>query len=388
VSTVSGISDRHPARRELLLIPGPVSVDDEVLEALAHPVRAHYGSEWTQLYKRVVGNLKTIFRTSGEVHLLFGSGMAGVEMCLGSVLSPGDAVLIASNGLFGDRMGDVARALHLEVVTLKPAPREPVTASAVAAELDRHPELRAVAVVQHETSIGILNEVRGIAGLARERGLLTIVDAISSLAGVELEMDAWWIDLCVGVGNKCLGGPIGVAPVAVGPRAMAAVQDGSRKAAGWYLNVATWHHYTELWKGWHPHPVTVPTNVIEAVDVAVGRVLERGLEEHMRRQAAARDTVREGLREMGFEMLVADEVASPVATAVLGRPGMDVVDYLRWLLDEHGMRIGGGFNEFAGRVFRVGHMGRAAQPEVVQAYLSATADYLEQAGIGGQAARR
>jgi alanine-glyoxylate transaminase/serine-glyoxylate transaminase/serine-pyruvate transaminase len=117
-------------------------------------------------------------------------------------------------------------------------------------------------------------------------------------------------------------------------------------------------------------------------------VLERGLEEHMRRQAAARDTVREGLREMGFEMLVADEVASPVATAVLGRPGMDVVDYLRWLLDEHGMRIGGGFNEFAGRVFRVGHMGRAAQPEVVQAYLSATADYLEQAGIGGQAARR
>jgi alanine-glyoxylate transaminase / serine-glyoxylate transaminase / serine-pyruvate transaminase len=377
--------DGRPERAELLLIPGPVSVEDEVLEALAQPVRAHYGDRWTALYKGVVANLKPIFRTSGDVHLLFGSGMAGVEMCVGSVLSPGDGILIPSNGLFADRMTDVACALNLKAVTLRAGPREAITAAAVAAELDRNPGLRGIAVVHHETSIGVINEVREIAALARERGLLVIVDAISSLAGVELDMDAWGIDLCVAVGNKCLGGPIGVAPVAVGPRALEAIDDGRPKAAGWYLNLATWRHFTEAWSSWHPHPVTVPTNVIQAVDVAIRRVMERGLDEHMRRQAAARDTVREGLKEMGFEMLVPDEVASPVTTAVLGLPGMDVPAYMRWLLDEHGMRIGGGFNELAGRIFRVGHIGRAAEPEVVQAYLAATSDYLKLAGLGPEA---
>ncbi len=377
--------DGRPERAELLLIPGPVSVEEEVLEALAQPVRAHYGDQWTALYKGVVANLKSIFRTSGDVHLLFGSGMAGVEMCLGSVLSAGDGILIPSNGLFADRMADVARAHHLRTVTPRAGPREAITAAAVAAELDRDPELRAIAVVHHETSIGVINEVREIAAVARERGLLVIVDAISSLAGVELDMDAWGIDLCVAVGNKCLGGPIGVAPVAAGPRALEAIDDGRPKSAGWYLNLATWRRFTEAWSSWHPHPVTVPTSVIQALDVAIRRMLERGLEEHMRRQAAARDTIREGLREMGFEMLVADQVASPVATAVLGLPGMDVPGYMRWLLEEHGMRIGGGFNELAGRIFRIGHIGRAAEPEVVQAYLAATADYVQQTGLASRA---
>jgi alanine-glyoxylate transaminase/serine-glyoxylate transaminase/serine-pyruvate transaminase len=365
-----------------------VSIDDEVLEALAQPVRAHYGSEWNSIYTRVVANLKSIFLTAGDVHLLFGSGMAGVEMCLGSALSPGDRVLIPSNGLFADRMAEVARALRLQVVTFRTPPGQAITAARVAAELERTPELRAVALVHHETSIGVVNEVREIAALARERGLITIVDAISSLAGVELEMDAWGIDLCVSVGNKCLGAPIGVAPVAVGPRGLAAIEDGRPKAAGWYLNLATWRHYTELWSGWHPHPVTVPTSVIEAVDVAVVRVLQRGLAEHRRRQAAARDAVRKGLREMGFEMLVSDGIASPVTTAVLGLPGMNIRDYLRWLLEERGMRVGGGFDELADRIFRVGHMGRAAEPEVVRAYLAATAAYLDQARLPSQSTRR
>jgi alanine-glyoxylate transaminase/serine-glyoxylate transaminase/serine-pyruvate transaminase len=373
--------DRNAKRSELLLIPGPVTVDDEVLDALAQPVRAHYGDEWTALYKGVVAKLKPVFRTSGDVHLLFGSGMAGVEMCLGSVLAPGDTVLIPSNGLFANRMADVARAHRLQTVTPPTPPREAITGAAVAAELDRNPEVRAIAIVHHETSIGVINEVKEIAALGRERGLLVIVDAISSLAGVELDMDAWGIDLCVAVGNKCLGGPIGVAPVAVGPRAWEAIDDGRPKSAGWYLDLATWRHFTEAWSDWHPHPVTVPTNVIQALDVAIDRVLERGLEENMRRLAAARDTVREGLREMGFEMLVPDQVASPVATAVMGLPGMDVHGYMRWLLEEHGMRVGGGFNELNGKVFRVGHIGRAGEPEVIQAYLAATADYLELSGL-------
>ena len=376
-----GPSDTPPPRRggpsELLLIPGPVSIDDEVLEVLGSPVMAHYGDAWTELFQRTVANLKTVFRTQNEVHLVFGPGMSAIEMALASVLAPGDRVIIPSNGMFGDRLGEVARAHHLDVIPITPPPRQAVSLESVRDAFDAHPGVRAVAIVHHETSMGVMNPVREVAALARERGALVIVDAVSSAGGTDLDVDGWGIDLCVTVANKCLAGPIGVAPLAAGPRAIEALEDGRPKTSGWYLNLATWRRYGEMWKSWHPHPTTMPTNVVMALDEAVRRVLEVGLDEHIRRQRAARDTVREGLRELGFEMLVADEVASPVTTAVLARPGMDLHDYMRWLLEEHGLRIGGGLGPWAGKAFRIGHMGRAKEPEVIDRYLALTAEYLQ-----------
>jgi alanine-glyoxylate transaminase/serine-glyoxylate transaminase/serine-pyruvate transaminase len=201
-----------PEEREFLMIPGPVSIDDEVLGALARPVRAHYGDAWARLYKRAVAGMREVFRTDGEVQLVFGSGMAGVEMCIASVLSRDDEVVIGANGTFGDRMAEVARANGLRVHTVRPDGADPVTAAMVAGALDRHPDARAVCVVHHETSIGVLNEVEDIAGVAREHGALVIVDGISAVGGVPFDMDAWGVDMCVTVANKCIGGPIGVAP--------------------------------------------------------------------------------------------------------------------------------------------------------------------------------
>ena len=368
--------------REFLMIPGPVSVDETVLEALARPVRAHYGDGWTQLYKHAVSGMRDVFKTDGEVHLVFGSGIAGVEICIASVLSRGDEVLVATNGLFGDRMAEVATANGLQVDVVRPGLAEAITAAHVRDALATHPEVRAVCVVHHETSVGVLNDVEGICGAAREHGALTIVDGISAVGGVPFEMDAWGADLCVTVANKCIGGPIGVAPVAAGPRALEALSDGRPKAAGWYLNLATWRRYAELWSGWHPHPTTMPTNVVEAFDVALTGLLEEGVERRWTRLARARDRVREGLEEMGFGMLSPIATASPVTTAVYGLPGMDVADYMAWLLREHRIRIGGGLGELSGRIFRIGHMGRAAEPDAIDRYLRATADYVDGHGLG------
>ena len=359
------------------MIPGPVSVEDEILEALARPVQAHYGDRWTALYKHAAAGMREVFKTAGEVHLVFGSGMAGVEMCIASVLSPGDEVLIPTNGLFGDRMAEVATANGLQVHSFSAGVGQAITAAQVRDEIAAHPGVRAVCVVHHETSIGVLNEVEGICRAAREHGALAIVDGISAIGGVPFDMDAWGADLCVTVANKCIGGPIGVAPVAAGPRALAALDDGRPKAAGWYLNLATWRRYSELWSGWHPHPTTMPTNVIEAFELALTRLLEEGVEARCRRLAAARDRVREGLQEIGFEMLSPLATASPVTTAAYGLEGMDVADYLGWLLSEHRIRIGGGLGELRGRIFRVGHMGRAAEPEAIDRFLRATAAYVE-----------
>jgi alanine-glyoxylate transaminase / serine-glyoxylate transaminase / serine-pyruvate transaminase len=368
--------------REFLMIPGPVSVDDAVLEALSRPVRAHYGDGWTQLYKHPVAGMREVFRTDGDVFLLFGSGMAGVEMCIASVLGPDDEVLIGSNGLFGDRMAEVARVNGLRVHLVRPPLAEPVTAAMIRDALEQHPGTRAVCVVHHETSVGILNEVQAIAKVAREHGALTIVDGISAVGGVAFDMDGWDVDLCVTVANKCIGGPIGVAPVAAGRRALAALADGRPKAAGWYLNLATWKKFADEWSGWHPHPTTVPTNVIEAFDTALSGLLAEGVDQRCRRLARARDRVREGLEEMGFPMLSPLEVASPVTTAAYGVPGMKVPDYMAWLLNEHQIRIGGGLGELSGKIFRVGHMGRAAEPEAIDRFLRLTAGYIEENGLG------
>jgi alanine-glyoxylate transaminase / serine-glyoxylate transaminase / serine-pyruvate transaminase len=279
-------------------------------------------------------------------------------------------------------MADVARANGLRVHMVVPQGVEPVTAAMIGDALEQHPGVRAVCVVHHETSVGILNEVEAIATTARGHGALTIVDGISAVGGVPFDMDGWGVDLCVTVANKCIGGPIGVAPVAAGPRALEALGDGRTKAAGWYLNLATWKKYAEELAGWHPHPTTVPTNVIEAFDVALSDLLKEGVEHRWRRLARARDRVREGLEEMGFPMLSPIASASPVTTAACGLPGMDVPDYMSWLLGEHHIRIGGGLGPLSGKIFRVGHMGRAAEPEAIDRFLRLTAAYVEEKGLG------
>jgi alanine-glyoxylate transaminase/serine-glyoxylate transaminase/serine-pyruvate transaminase len=361
---------------ETLLIPGPVSVSDGVLGALGRPVPAHYGDDWVALNDRVVGTLARIFGTSGDVMLLFGPGTAAIETCLASSLADGDEVLVGVNGLFGERVAEVARTLGLRVHPVAAPERRPLTPGDVERAFALHPEARAFAVVHHETSLGLLNPVAELCPAARRLGLLTVVDAVASLGGVPLEMDAWDIDLCAGVGNKGLGAPVGVAPIAVGQRAWEAVDDGRHKRAGWYLNLATWRRYHRMWGAWHPSPTTMPTNVLVALDAALEEVMARGLAEHHARLAGAAARVREGLRELGFEMVIPDECASPVTSAVWGQPGMDVLDYLDWMRRERGLRLGSGLGDLNGRAFRVGHMGRAADPDVVDAFLRGTAEYL------------
>ena len=363
---------------ELLLIPGPVTVTERVLSTMAAPVRAHYGDAWVDLYRQLTGSLAGIFHTEGDVYLLYGPGRAGIEMALSSLLARGDEALVVGGGFFASLAADIGQSLGLVTGRLAPDGYRPVSAEEVEAELAARPETRAVVVVHHETDLGLVNPVRDICTLARRRGVLTVVDAVSSLGGIPMEMDAWGIDVCVTVANKCLGGPVGVAPVAVGARAWDAVDDGRPKPAGWYLNLGTWRRYASTWGDWHPHPATMPTSAIAGLGAALDEIREAGLEAHLARHAAAARRTREGLRELGFEMLVADQWASPVTTAVLA-PDMDVADYQEWLRTRRRLLVGGGLGDLGGRLFRVGHMGAAADPAVVDAFLRATAEYLEEA---------
>jgi len=363
-----------------LLIPGPVDVDDDVLEAMAEPVRAHYGDEWLAIYHEVVDLLKQVFGTENDLFLMPGPGTAALDAALGSLMRTGDKVLVAQNGFFGDRLAALARAYGLDVRRVTAPLGQPIEPAAVRRALAAGPGIDAVAVVHLETSTAVLNPVQRIATVAHDFEVPLIVDAVSSLGGVPLPVDEWSIDVCVSVANKCLACPAGVAPISVSWRAWDQMAHKGERAHGWYLNLETWKEFAQNWASWHPYPTTQPTNVIYAMLIQLRRIVEEGLEAYYQRHVVAAQGVRDGLRRLGFEMFTPDAYASPLLTAVRGLPGMDVEELRRYLLEEWQVMVSGGLNELRGKLFRVGHSGKAASQEYVDQLLAGVESYLRLQG--------
>jgi len=359
-----------------LMIPGPVDVDDEVLAALAEPTIPHYGPQWLAVYNEVVANLKQIFATRNDLFLLAGPGTAGLDAALGSLMRTGEKVLITQNGFFGERLGTVAKTYGLDVRPVKAPLGQPLDPEAIRRRLVAEPDIQAVTVVQLETSTGVLNPLAEIAAVVREFDALLIVDAVSSLGGMPLPVDEWGVDVCVTVSNKCLAAPPGLAPLSVSERAWQVMERKGGRAHGWYLNLRTWKDYAINWASWHPHPTTLPTNIILALRASLHHILEIGIEAYYARHVEAAQTVRNGLQRLGFELFTAPECTSPLISTVRGRPGVDVEEMRRYLLEEHQIMISGGLEELRGKVFRVGHIGQAATPEYVAAFLDGVEEYV------------
>ncbi|MBI4770195.1 MAG: alanine--glyoxylate aminotransferase family protein [Chloroflexi bacterium] len=343
----------HTLPRHKLMIPGPVEVDDSVLAEMGAPVAVHYGPEWTAFYKDTTARMKQVFRTSGDVFLIVSSGSGGVEAAVASLLAPGERVLVAVNGFFGERMATIAQSRGLEVVRATALWGEPIAPEAVRAVFERQPGIAGLLVVHHETSTGVLNPLPALGSLAREFDVPFVVDAVSSLGGEELAMDDWGIDICITASQKCLEAPPGIAPVAVSPRAWHIMDRKGDFPAGWYLN-------------------------LRALRAALDRLLAEGLAHRIERYQDTARFLRAGLRELGFSLFVDGEAASSTITAVCRPPQIDVADLIAYLREARGIRIAGGLGETHGRIFRVGHMGQAASREYAGLFLEGLTEYLHQ----------
>jgi len=367
--------------RYKLFIPGPCEVDEKVLAAMAQPTPRHYGPEWMRVYREVMHLLKQVFQTQNDLFLIPGAGSAALDMALGSLLREGETVVVGNNGFFGERLGAIAQAHGLRVVWLTAPQGRPLDPDDLRKVLEKEPEARAVAVVHHETATTVLNPLRELAAVANERGVPIITDAISSLGGVPLPVDEWNIDVCVTVANKCLECPPALAFVSVSRRAWEWVDRDRGAAHGWYLNLRTWREYARKWSDWHPYPVTLPTNNILALQSSLQRILAEGLEAHYERYRQAAQAVRQGLGAVGFEMLVEESFASPIATAVKARPEFKVDELARYLAQEHGILISGGIGPLRGKIFRVGHMGKASPRPYLMEFLFAVEEFLRGKGF-------
>ncbi|MFQ5515675.1 MAG: pyridoxal-phosphate-dependent aminotransferase family protein [Myxococcota bacterium] len=351
----------------LLLGPGPSNVCASVREALGRPLLGHLDPAFLIILDDVQRMLQELFQTRDALTLpISGTGSAGMEACLINLLEPDECALVAVHGVFGERMVSIveragARALRVEseMGTIVEPER------LVRAIRTQRPDL--VALVQAETSTGVAQPIREVASAARASGALVVVDCVTSLSGMKLQLDAWEIDAAYSGTQKCLGAPPGLAPLAFGPRALEKLERRRTPVQSWYLDLGLIGRYFGAQRVYHH---TAPISMIYALHAALERILEEGLEARIARHLEAHRHLVLGLDSLGFRMLVDPAHRLPMLNTVQP-PVADEAGLRARLLAEHGIEVGGGLGKLAGRVWRIGLMGENARTEIVDRLLAA-----------------
>jgi len=353
------------------MIPGPVQLAPEVLAEMSKPIVPHYGHEWTSFYNQTIEQLRHIFQTDGDIYVIPGSGSVGLDAGIGTVLAEGERMLVLSNGFFGDRLGEIARHYRGDTIVVSCPVSEPLSPGNLDSLLEKDPTITWVAICHSESSSGLLNPIRSLADICHKRGVRILIDAISSLGGIELEMDAWSIDVCVSASQKCLEGPPGLAIVAVARDTWEAISNGV--SSGWYSNLRIWRRYADNWADWHPYPITMAVPAFRALRIGLDRIHKEGLAARFKRHRTSAETLRSGATALGYPPVFPTESASPTIVALRGRPDVTATDTVRRLAEEHQIKVASGMGEFKNSAFRIGNMGIQATPGQIQPLLDGLA---------------
>ena len=337
--------------KRYLFTPGPTPVPPQVLAALAEPVIHHRGPDFKIVYERCLGRLTEVFRTGGDVLLYTASGTGAMESAVANLCSPGDRVLVVSAGYFGERFAKIAGAYGCAVDELRYAWGESPAADDLAARLDELGGAHAVLLTHSETSTGVVADVQSLAAAAKEAGALVVVDAISSLGAVPLETDAWGIDVVASGSQKALMSSPGLAMASVSQAAWEA----SRRSTSPRLYF-DWETTREA-QSRLDAPFTPAVSLTVALDVALGILLEEGLESAFARHVRLGRACREGAKAMGLELFSPDDDRSAVVTAIRTPDGVDADELVLALRDRFGVTLAPGQGALKGRVFRIGHIG-------------------------------
>jgi alanine-glyoxylate transaminase/serine-glyoxylate transaminase/serine-pyruvate transaminase len=359
----------------LLMIPGPIQPEAEVLEAMGGPVQAHYGPDWTRTYNHTTSLLKQVFNTQGDVHLMVGSGSTGLDACLGSALSSGEKVLIGYNGFFGERLKSIAEGFNLDVILVPAEWGQQLRSQDFEDALRRHPDAKLAAVVHLETSTTIVNPVEEIGAVTHRYGVPLMVDAVSSLGGLPVQMDDWHIDLCASASQKCLGAPPGLSPVAVSPRGWELIDRNPNKGHGWYTNLRTWRQYAVEWADWHPFPISLAVNNVMALKASLESLLREGVENRMQRYQRLALQLRAGLRAIGYQPYTSDEQMAPVLTAAFGPAGVPTSRIVTYMAEHQRIKIAGGLGALKDKIIRIGHMSPAVSETEIDAVTTGLAEF-------------
>jgi serine---pyruvate transaminase len=334
------------AEKRYLFTPGPTPVPPEVLSAMAQPVVHHRGSDFRQLYERCLARLREVFRTERDVLLFTASGTGAMESAVANLCNAGDRVLVVTAGYFGERWEQIARAYGCDVDVLAYEWGDSPAADDVA---ERARGAKAVFLTHSETSTGVVADVQALTASAHDAGALAVVDAVSSLGAVPLETDAWGVDVVVSGSQKALMTPPGIALASVSEAAWEQRADAPRFYFDW--------RRTRDAQARLDAAFTPAVSLVAGLDVALGLVLEHGLEAAFAHHARLGRACREGVKAMGLELFSPDDERSAVVTAVHAPEGIDADELVKLLRDRYGITLAPGQGPLKGKVFRIGHIG-------------------------------
>jgi len=286
-----------------LSIPGPTECDPEVLNELNRPNIPHYGDLWVDYYLEILQKLQKIYQTKNSVYIIPSSGSGVIDATFASL--KGKKGLILDNGTFGERLAMIASHYLNEVIVIHKNPGEHFEIKEIEDSLHKN-RVDVLAIVHGETSTGMLNHMESISQLCQEENILFVVDAISTLGGVELSVDALKIDFCISASQKALGSIPGLSTVSIslkGWERMAA----EAEIPGWYFNLRTWQRYEKEWGDWHPFPITLPVHLFYALNKAFDKIFEEGLEQRWERHKRIANKLYNYFESAGISLLVKDK---------------------------------------------------------------------------------
>lgn len=353
----------------LLMGPGPSAVPDAVYAALGKPTLGHLDPYFITIMDGVKERLQTAFKTKNHMTLaLSGTGSSGMETCFVNLVEPGDKVLVITNGVFSKRMEEVATRVGGDVDLLEFKWGTPIDVDAVAGKL-RSNKYAIVAMVHAETSTGMLNPAEAVGKLVKDSGALFVLDCITSLGCVPVEVDAWGCDAVYSCSQKGLSTPPGLAPVTFSPKAEAKLNGRRHKVPNWYLDMSLLIKYWEGSPRVYHH--TMCSNMIYALYAGLGLLLEEGLENSFARHRAMQERLGKGLEKFGISFFLEPQYRLPQINAVTIPAGVDDGGVRGRLLKEFQIEIGSGLGDLAGKIWRIGLLGHTARPENVDRLLAA-----------------
>jgi alanine-glyoxylate transaminase/serine-glyoxylate transaminase/serine-pyruvate transaminase len=366
------IVERH------LFGPGPSNPYPEATAALALPLLGHLDPEFLRIMDETCERLRAVWGTTNARTLpISATGSAGMEAAFVNTAGDGDVVVVAVNGLFGQRMCDVAARCGATVVSVEHEWGTPVD---VQRTLDAHPAPKVVAAVHAETSTGVRSDIAALGAALRSArsDALLLVDAVTSIGGIELCADEWGVDVGYAGTQKCLGVAPGLAPFTINDRAFARRVERPRS---WYLDLGLLGGYVGEASGQsgRTYHHTAPVAMVASLHGALGRILDEGLPAVWARHEAAGRALQDGLEGMGLTLFAQEGARLPELTTVRVPEGVDSAAVRRYLLETHGIEIGAGAGEYAASVWRIGLMGHNARPDAVLLVLAALKDALAHA---------
>jgi alanine-glyoxylate transaminase/serine-glyoxylate transaminase/serine-pyruvate transaminase len=351
----------------LLLGPGPSNPYPEVMEAFQRPVLGHLDPDFLTVLDEIADRLRVVFRTRNALTLpISGTGSAGMEACLVNLLEPGDIAIVGVNGVFGERMCEVARRCGADVVRVEASWGCAIDPQALLDAHAQHPGARLLAVVHAETSTGVENDIAPLATLQQTDTLL-LVDTVTSLGGIPVDVDAWGIDAVYSGTQKCLGVPPGLAPVSFSTRATERVRARKDPPRSWYLDLGLLAEYVGTARRYHH---TAPISMLYALHAGLGVLLDEGLDASWERHRRVGGLLQDALPELGFRPF-ATERRLPQLTSVWLPDGADDAKLRAELRVRFEIEVGGGLGDLAGKGWRIGLMGHGARERSVTTLLGA-----------------